>query len=76
MAQAAGANYAPRLAGAVGATGRSSVLERVYKFPAGEQISIFQSAPLPAGSANAVAAYSPCGGWCWCGGRCQPMGTC
>ena len=59
MAKAAGANYAPRLAGAVGITGRSSVLERVYKFPGGEQISIFQSAPLPAGSANAVAAYSP-----------------
>ena len=59
MAQAAGANYAPRLAGALGITGRSSVLERVYKFPAGEQISIFQSAPLPAGSANAVTAYSP-----------------
>ncbi len=59
MAKAAGANYAPRLAGAVGITGRSSVLERVYKFSAGEQISIFQSAPLPAGGANAVAAYSP-----------------
>ncbi len=59
MAQAAGANYAPRLAAAVGATGRSSVLERVYKFPAGEQISIFQSAPLPAGSANTVEPYSP-----------------
>lgn len=59
MAKAAGANYAPRLAGAVGITGRSSVLERVYKFPAGEQISIFQSAPLPGGGANAVAAYSP-----------------
>ena len=59
MAQAAGANYAPRLAGAVGITGRASVLERVYKFPEGEQISIFQSAPSPAGGANTVAAYSP-----------------
>ena len=59
MAKAAGANYAPRLAGAVGGAGHASVLERVYKFPGGEQISIFQSAPLPAGSANAVAAYSP-----------------
>jgi len=59
MAKAAGANYAPRLAGAVGITGRASVLERVYKFPGGEQASIFQSAPLPAGSANAVSAYSP-----------------
>lgn len=59
MAQAAGANYAPRLAGAVGGAGHASVLERVYKFPGGEQISIFQSAPLPAGSANAVADYSP-----------------
>jgi hypothetical protein len=59
MAKAAGANYAPRLAGAVGITGRASVLERVYKFPGGEQASIFQSAPLPAGDANAVSAYSP-----------------
>jgi hypothetical protein len=41
-------------------TGQASVLERVYKFPGGEQISIFQSAPLPTLAAtNAVAAYSP-----------------
>ena len=59
MAKDAGANFAPRLAGAIGTTGRASVLERVYKFPAGEQISIFQSAPLPAGGANTEAAYSP-----------------
>ena len=59
MAQAEGANYAPRLAGAVGITGKASVLERVYMFPGREQINIFQSAPQPAGSANAVAAYSP-----------------
>lgn len=59
MAKTAGANYTPRLAGALGATGRASVLERVYKFPGGEQLGIFQSAPLPAGSANAVEAYSP-----------------
>lgn len=59
MARAEGANYAPRLAGALGNTGRTSVLERVYKFPAGEQVNIFQSAPLPAGSANTVDAYSP-----------------
>lgn len=59
MAQAEGANYAPRLAGVLGITGRASVLERVYKFPSNEQISIFQSAPLPAGDANTATVYSP-----------------
>ncbi len=33
MARAEGANYAPRLAGAVGITGKASILERVYMFP-------------------------------------------
>ena len=41
MARAEGANYAPRLAGAVGITGKASILERVYMFPGGEQINIF-----------------------------------
>lgn len=57
MAQAAGVNYAPRLRDAIGAP--HSVLERVYKFSAGEQISIFQSAPRPVGAGNTDRAYSP-----------------
>lgn len=59
MARAEGANYAPRLAGAVDITGKASILERVYMFPGGEQINIFQSAPVPTGATNTVAAYSP-----------------
>lgn len=57
MAGMAGVNYAPRLRDALGA--KPSVLERVYKFAGGEQISIFQSAPQPAGPASTDLAYSP-----------------
>ena len=57
MARAAGVNYAPRLHDAIGV--RPSVLERVYKFPQGEQISIFQSAPQPVGPASTDLSYSP-----------------
>ncbi len=59
MATMAGVNYAPRLRNAITADSRSSVLERVYKFQQGEQISIFQSAPLPAGASNTDFSYSP-----------------
>jgi hypothetical protein len=59
MAQMMGANHVPRLADAVAAPGRASLLERVYKFEKGEQISIFQSGPLPTGGGNADKAYSP-----------------
>lgn len=59
MAQAAGVNYVPRLSKAAAQTGNNSLLERVYKFPNGEQITIFQSAPRPTGAANAVSEYSP-----------------
>lgn len=38
--------------------GRPSLVERVYKFPQGELISVFQSAPLPTGGANADRIYS------------------
>lgn len=54
-----GINYVPRLADALPADGRKSLVERVYKFPKGEQISIFPSAPTPAGSANTDTSYSP-----------------
>jgi hypothetical protein len=57
MAKALGVNYVPRLRKALGAP--QSVLERVYKFSAEEQISIFQSAPRPVGALNADANYSP-----------------
>lgn len=58
MARMIGVNYVPRLRDAIPAT-RLSLLERVYKFSGDEQLSIFQSAPLPAGAANADRAYSP-----------------
>lgn len=57
MALAAGVNYVPRLRDAIAA--RPSVLERVYKFTKGEQLSIFQSAPMPVGGANTDLSYSP-----------------
>lgn len=57
MASAAGVNYAPRLRDAI--SSRPTVLERVYKFSQGEQISIFQSAPRPVGPSNTDKAYSP-----------------
>jgi len=57
MSRAAGVNYAPRLRDAIASL--PSVLERVYKFSQSEQISIFQSAPNPVGSANHDKTYSP-----------------
>jgi hypothetical protein len=57
MAHGTSANYVPRLRDAVGT--QKSVLERVYKFPNDEQISVFQSAPSPIGSANLDKSYSP-----------------
>ena len=59
MAEAMGANYVPRLAQAARALPGQSLLERVYRFPNDEQISIFQSAPQPAGGLNQDRSYSP-----------------
>ena len=59
MAQMMGANYVPRLRDALGSQARNSLVERVYKFPGNEQISIFQSAPTPIGPDNKDRAYSP-----------------
>jgi hypothetical protein len=59
MAVAMGANYAPRLADAVGGPGQKSLVERVYMFAAGAQINVFQSVPRPTGGHNADAGYSP-----------------
>lgn len=60
MARMLGVNHVPRLADALpDPVSRRSVVERVYKFAADEQISIFQSAPLPTGADNADRSYSP-----------------
>jgi len=59
MASALGVNLVPRLAQAVPAQGRPSLVERVYKFVDDSQITVFQSAPAPTGPGNADASYSP-----------------
>jgi hypothetical protein len=59
MAAQNGVNYVPRLADTLPGEGRKSVVERVYKFPKGEQISVFQSGPSPVGGANTDKSYSP-----------------
>ena len=59
MAVALGVNYVPRLKDAIGGPGQKSLVERVYMFPAGTQINVFQSAPQPTGGHNADAGYSP-----------------
>ena len=59
MAQALGVNLVPRLAQALPAPGRPSVVERVYKFADDSQIMVFQSAPSPTGPTNADSSYSP-----------------
>lgn len=59
MAKALGVNLVPRLAQAVPAQGRPSLVERVYKFVDDSQIAVFQSAPDPTGPGNADASYSP-----------------
>lgn len=58
MAADGGVNHVPRLADALGA-GRASLTERVYKFPQGEQASIFASGPAPLGAARPDPNYSP-----------------
>lgn len=59
MARMMGANHVPGLALAVRPAPAPSLVERVYKFPNEEQISIFQSAPNPVGSENRDRSYSP-----------------
>lgn len=59
MARATGTNYVPRLAAAIRTGPGQSLVERVYKFPGKEQISIFQSAPNPVGAENQDRGYSP-----------------
>ena len=63
MGLLAGANYAPRLRDAVQSypktPGTLTVLERVYKFPGGEQDAVFASAPGPLGPHSRDTTYSP-----------------
>lgn len=59
MARMLGVNYVPRLRDAIRGPGQGSLVERVYKFAGDEQITIFQSAPTPAGAANQDQNYSP-----------------
>jgi len=62
VAQAKGANFAPRLALALpegrAAPGRSSV-DKVYAVTNFKQASVFASAPFPMGSTSRDTAYSP-----------------
>lgn len=63
VAEAKGANFAPRLADALptgpAVPGRRSSVDKVYAVTNFEQGSIFASAPFPMGSASRETAYSP-----------------
>jgi hypothetical protein len=63
VAEAKGANFAPRLAEALSAgppaPGRRSSVDKVYAVTNFKQESIFASAPYPMGSASRDTAYSP-----------------
>ena len=63
VAQAKGANFAPRLAYALPAgkpaPGQPSSVDKVYAVTNFQQASIFASAPFPMGSTSRETAYSP-----------------
>jgi hypothetical protein len=63
MAVAAGVNLAARMRDAIPADpkppGQKDVLERVYKFPNGEQDAVFASSPNPLGPHSQDGQYSP-----------------
>lgn len=63
LATAMGANHTPRFQDALPPRPKppelKTVLERVYTFPDGEQISIIPSAPEPIGPASHNQPYSP-----------------
>ena len=59
MARMMGANHVPGLAAALKAGPGNPLLQRVYRFSADDQISIFQSAPSPIGYGNLDRNYSP-----------------
>lgn len=60
---AKGANFTPRFLDAIPPRpkppGLKTILERVYTFPAGEQINIIPSAPEPIGPTSNNQPYSP-----------------
>jgi hypothetical protein len=63
MARAAGVNLASRMTDAIPEypkpPERKDVLERVYKFPNGEQDAVFASIPNPVGPMSKDPQYSP-----------------
>lgn len=63
VAQAKGANFAPRLSSALARTpaqpGQGAAVDKVYGVTNFAQDSIFASAPAPVGARSASAAYSP-----------------
>jgi hypothetical protein len=63
VAEAKGANFAPRLAAALPAgqpePGRPSSVDKVYAVTNFKQASIFASAPFPMGATSRDTAYSP-----------------
>jgi hypothetical protein len=63
MAQAAGVNLALRMRDAIPVYPKppeqKDVLDRVYKFPNGEQDAVFASIPDPLGPKSSDAQYSP-----------------
>src|ERR1700693_3336851 len=63
MARNAGLTYTPRLRDAIPDYPKPpetrSVLERVYRFPSGDQDAVFASAPTPPGPASSDMVYSP-----------------
>lgn len=63
VAEAKGANFAPRLADALPAgkpePGRRSTVDKVYAVTNFQQASVFASAPFPMGAASRDTAYSP-----------------
>lgn len=63
VAEAKGANFAPRLAhalpGGPAVPGRRSSVDKVYAVTNAVQPSVFASAPRPVGPASADTAYSP-----------------
>ena len=59
MARMMGTNHVPGLTLAIRSAPGQSLVQRVYKFPNEEQISIFQSAPNPVGAENQDRSYSP-----------------
>jgi hypothetical protein len=59
MAAMMGAHHVPRLRAALGADGRPSLVDRVYKFADESQVSVFESAPEAVRPGREGVNYSP-----------------